>query len=136
LRVVVTSRFEKDIQEALQSRKALDVDYMLMEDIPTDLTARDIALYVHDALGDVQDLEPTDLNRVATAADDSFQWASTARRYICNSDDERGCKAQEPDYHSSAPRVGASMGCIYEYWRNTLGRNLRKRSRCLSSSWT
>ncbi len=80
LRVVVTSRFEKDIQEALQSPKAVDADYMLMEDIPTGLTARDISLYVHDVLGDVKDLEPADLNRVATAAGDSFQWASTARR--------------------------------------------------------
>ena len=90
LRIIVTSRFERDIQEALQSPKAVDVDYMLMEDIPTALTARDIALYVHDALGDIRDLEPTDLNRVATAAGDSFQWASTACRYICNSDDGRG----------------------------------------------
>ena len=90
LRIVVTSRFEKDIQEALQSPKAVDVDYMLMENIPTDLTKRDISLYVHDALGDIQDLAPTDLIRVASAAGDSFQWASTACRYICNSDDGQG----------------------------------------------
>ena len=94
--VVVTSRFEKDIQEALQSPKVMDIDYMLMENIPTDLTARDISLYVHDALGDVQDLEPTDLNRVATAAGDSFQWASTACWYVCSSDDGRGARVQGP----------------------------------------
>ena len=90
LRIVVTSRFEQDIQKALQSPKAVDADYILMEDIPTSLTARDISLYVHDSLEDVEDLEPADLNRLATAAGHSFQWASTACRYICNDDDGRG----------------------------------------------
>ena len=90
LRIVVTSRFEDDIQEALQSPKAVGVDFMLMEDIPTDLTARDISHYVHDKLGNIRDLEPADLNQLAMAAGDSFQWASTACRYIRNNRDRRG----------------------------------------------
>ena len=90
LRIVVTSRFEDDIQEALQSPKAVGVDFMLMEDIPTDLTARDISFYVYDELGDVRDLEPADLNKLAMIAGNSFQWASTACRYIRNNRDRRG----------------------------------------------
>src|SRR6266852_1335404 len=90
LRIVVTSRFEDDIQEALQSPKAVGVDFMLMEDIPTNLTARDISHYVDNELGDVRDLEPADLNKLAMAAGDSFQWASTACHYIRNNRDRRG----------------------------------------------
>ena len=90
LRIVVTSRFEDDIQEALQSPKAVGVDLVLMEDIPTDLTVRDISHYVHDELGDVRDLEPADLNKLAMAAGDSFQWASTACRYIQDNRDGWG----------------------------------------------
>ena len=92
LRVVVTSRFEQDIQKALQSPKAMDVDYVLMEDIPTNLTARDISLYVRDSMDDVEGLESTDLYRLATAAGTSFQWASTACRYIRDDHDGRGTR--------------------------------------------
>ena len=94
LRIVVTSRFESDIQHALQSLTAVNVDYMLMESIPTDQTARDISLYVQNALGNVPDLEPADLNKLAMAAGDSFQWISTACRYIRNKNDGRG--TQDP----------------------------------------
>jgi len=87
LRVVVTSRFEDDIQEAL---RAPHVDYMLMDDIPPDITARDIHLYVHDTLGDISGLKRADLDNLAKAAGDSFQWISTACRYIRNSCDGRG----------------------------------------------
>jgi len=43
-----------------------------MEDIPTSFTVRDILAYVHDALRDVEDLEPADLNKLARAAGESF----------------------------------------------------------------
>jgi hypothetical protein len=92
LRIVVTSRFERDIQEALQSPDAVSVDYMLMEDIPAGLTARDIFVYVRDALKDVEDLEPANLNKLAKAAGDSFQWASTACRYVRDNGDGQGTK--------------------------------------------
>ena len=90
LHIVVTSRFEEDIQQALQSPRAVDADYILMEDIPIDLTTRDISLYVHNILQDIEDLEAADLNQLATATGNSFQWASTACRYICNNHDGRG----------------------------------------------
>ena len=99
LRIVVTSRFEYDIQEALQAPKAVGIDFMLMEDIPTDLTARDITHYVHDELGDVQDLEPADLNKLAMVAGDSFQWASTACRYIRNNHDGWGMRGPKERLH-------------------------------------
>ena len=87
LRIIVTSRFEPDVQTALRSREAVGVDYLLMEDIPTGLTVRDISVYVHDAL---KNQELGDLNRLANAAGDSFQWASTACRYICGNVDRQG----------------------------------------------
>ena len=66
LRIVVTSRFERDIQKALQSPRAVGVDYMLMEDIPSSLTMRDISVYVRDALEDIEGLnlaQSNDLQR-------------------------------------------------------------------------
>ena len=51
---------------------------------------RDISIYVHDALKDVEDLEPGDLDQLAEAAHVSFQWASTACRYICGDLDRQG----------------------------------------------
>ena len=92
LRVVVTSRFERDIQRALQSPDAVGADYMLMEDIPSDLTARDISVYVHDALRDVEGLEPVHLIKLAKAAGNSFQWVSTACRYIHDNNDGMGAE--------------------------------------------
>ena len=90
LRIVVTSRFEGDIQKALQSQDAVGADYVLMQDIPTDLTVRDISFYVHDALRDVEGLNPAQLDELAKAAGDSFQWASTACRYICDDNGGQG----------------------------------------------
>jgi hypothetical protein len=90
LRIVVTSRFERDIQKALQTPDAVGVDYVLMEDIPTDLTARDISVYVRDALRDIEGLNFAQLAEIAKAAGDSFQWASTACRYICDDNDGQG----------------------------------------------
>jgi hypothetical protein len=84
LRIVVTSRFERDVQEALQSPEVIGVDYMLMEKIPIGLTMRDISVYVRDALRDVKGLNSDQLAELAKAAGDSFQWASTACRYICD----------------------------------------------------
>jgi hypothetical protein len=82
LRIVVTSRFEGDIQKALQSSQASDVDYILMEEIPADLTMRDVSIFVHDALKDAEGLEAADMDKLAKAAGDSFQWACTACRYM------------------------------------------------------
>ena len=84
LRIIVTSRFELDVQTAFRSPEAVGMDYLLMEDIPTSLTVRDIFAYVNDALGDVRGLTKGDLDQLANAARDSFQWASTAYRYICD----------------------------------------------------
>ena len=88
LRIIVTSRFEQDVQTALRSPEAVGVDYLLMQDIPTSLTVRDISVYVHDALKNVKGLG--NLNRLANAAGDSFQWASTACRYIGGKVDRQG----------------------------------------------
>ena len=92
LRIVVTSRFERDIQDALQLPEAAGVGYMLMEDIRNDLTVRDIAVYVQDALKSVEGLTSAQLAELATAAGDSFQWASTACRYIHDDNDGQGAQ--------------------------------------------
>ena len=90
LRIVVTSRFERDIQQALQSSEVISVDCMLMEEIPSGLTTRDISVYVRDSLRDVKGLTSAQLAELPKAAGDSFQWASTACRYICDDDDGQG----------------------------------------------
>ena len=90
LRIVVTSRFERDIRDALQLPDAAGAEYMLMEDIPTDLTVRDTAVYVQDALKGVKGLTSAQLAELAMAAGDSFLWASTACRYIRDGNDEQG----------------------------------------------
>jgi len=90
LRIIVTSRFEQDVQTALRSPEAVGADYLLMQDIPTSLTVRDISVYVHDTLQNVNGLELGNLNRLANAAGDSFQWASTACRYIGGKVDRQG----------------------------------------------
>ncbi len=92
LRIVVTSRFERDVQDALQLPEAAGVDYMLMEDIPTYLTVRDIAVYVRDALEGVKGLTLAQLVELAKAAGDSFQWASAACRYIHDDNDGQGAQ--------------------------------------------
>jgi hypothetical protein len=92
LRIVVTSRFEQDIQDALQSPEVVGVDCILMEDIPTGLTARDISICVHEALKGVKGLNSNQLAELAKAAGNSFQWASTACRYIRDNNGGRGAE--------------------------------------------
>ena len=134
LRIVVTSRFEGDIQMALRSPEAVGVDYMLMEGICGDLTIRDISLYVHDALGDVEELEPEDLNNLAMAAGDSFQWVSTACRYIRSSDDGEGHKVLETVSLCSSLRIMALKTCNPNTGR-TLRRGVPRVSRGSGSFW-
>jgi hypothetical protein len=50
LRVVATSRYEPDIQDALQSPLPPGVDIMLVDDIPPYQTSRDIVAYIRNAL--------------------------------------------------------------------------------------
>jgi hypothetical protein len=85
LRVVVTSRYEHDIQDALQSPLPPGVDIMLVDDIPTYQTSRDIEMYVHNELGNVNGLREkyqTQLRDLIRMAGTSFQWAATACRFI------------------------------------------------------
>jgi hypothetical protein len=114
LRIVVTSRFERDIQDALQLPEAAGVDYMLMEDIPTDLTVRDIAVYVQDALKSVKGLTSAQLAELAKAAGDSFQWASTACRYIRTTMMGKGPNSHESVFLFSLVEIKASMSCMLE----------------------
>jgi len=114
LRIVVTSRFEWDVQAELQSPDAMGVDYMLMEDIPTSLTTRDVSIYVHDALGDVEDLASADLDQLAMAAGDSFQWASTACRYIRDNSDEH---ASQPPGERLTLFLAGNQGLDGMYFR-------------------
>lgn len=93
VRLIVTSRYEEDVQKALESRTS-DLCLLKMEQIPKDSTKQDIYSYVHATLKDVSGLGSSqyasDLTTLAIAAEQSFQWASTACLFIKNEDDQDG----------------------------------------------
>ena len=82
LRILVTSRFEQDIQDALRSSSATQVDHILMEDIPEGLTSRDIEIYVARELQMGDDFDSYHVHRLVEAAGTSFLWASMACQFI------------------------------------------------------
>jgi hypothetical protein len=88
LRVVVTSIYEPDIQDALQSPLPPGVDIMLVDDIPPDQTSRDIVAYIRNELHGVSEFRGDKYQKQLTAligmAETSFQWAATACRFICS----------------------------------------------------
>jgi len=88
LRVVVASRYERDIQDALQSPLPPGVEIMLVDDIPRHQTSRDIATYIHNELHVLNELREvehkTQVDALIRRAGTSFQWAATACRFICN----------------------------------------------------
>ena len=95
IRILVTSRHEKDIQAALDPLPR-GAALMLMAEIPEAQTLRDINLYVQHTLGDVVDLPLTeygdDVRRLAVAAKGSFQWASTACNFVRATNDKNAAK--------------------------------------------
>lgn len=102
---------------------------MLMEDVPANLTTRDVTLYVHDTLENISDLELADLDKPAMAACESFRRVSTACRYIRNRDGRQGPRDRFPLFLTS------NHGLDELYTRiltNTFGRNLPRASRGLS----
>jgi hypothetical protein len=85
LRVVVTSRYEQDIQDALQSPLPPGVEIMLVDNIPRHQTSRDIATYIRNELRNVELRKAeyeTQVNALIQRAGTSFQWAATACRFI------------------------------------------------------
>ena len=86
LRIIVTSRFEVDIQNALRSPEATRVACLLMDNIPKYSTARDIEIFVKKnlSMGDYPRVD--DVARLVAAAGTSFQWAFTACRFIDDGD--------------------------------------------------
>jgi hypothetical protein len=86
LRVVVTSRYERDIQDALQSPLPPGVEIMLVDNIPRHQTSRDIAAYIRNELCVVNELREaeyeTQVDALIRRAGTSFQWAATACRFI------------------------------------------------------
>jgi hypothetical protein len=86
IRVIVTSRYEHDIQDALQSPLPSGVDVTLADDIPTYQTSRDIMTYIRNELRDVDEFRAVEyqiqLNALIQKAGTSFQWAATACRFI------------------------------------------------------
>ena len=88
LRILVTSRFEPDIQDALQPLRA-QVNCIQMDDIPKEDTSRDIQTYVEKKLK-VDNRKPHDVDQLVQAAGTSFQWASTACLYINDRNDGDG----------------------------------------------
>lgn len=95
---IVTSRFERDVQEALgRETRPVAIDLFLLDDVPKDSTSRDIARYVHSMLHSDRQLRryANDLDQVAVMAQQSFQWASTACRFIREFDDGHGGSSRD-----------------------------------------
>lgn len=85
LKFIVTSRFESDVQNALEKdTRPPGVDLFLLDDVPEYSTSRDIAKFIHHTLGSVKPLKQhtTDLDRLSMMAEHSFQWAATACRFV------------------------------------------------------
>lgn len=95
LRFVITSRFEPDVQRALETISP-GVKLVLMDDIPTSLSTRDITAFVRAELGGIEELEShaSNIEKLAQMAATSFQWASTACRFI-KDDDFVGYRPQD-----------------------------------------
>ena len=94
LRILVTSRFEPDVRDALQYPLA-GVDVLLMDNIPEGLTSRDISQYCKDKLqgvarrpsGEPQPGFDDGVRNLTMKANRSFQWAATACQSIAYSND-------------------------------------------------
>jgi hypothetical protein len=95
LRVVVTSRYERDIQDAVrnarQSQVPPAVEIMHVDNIPADQTSRDIATYIRTELDNVDEFGGEEYQEyekqrgeLIKKAGTSFQWAATACRFICD----------------------------------------------------
>jgi hypothetical protein len=95
IRIIITSRLESDVKNALGSHNL--VLWMQMGDIDTACAARDINQYIHSQLQELQnsftDYEVT-CNELVIAAGALFQWAYTACRVIIRSQ-QKMCSAQE-----------------------------------------
>lgn len=89
LRIVVTSRDERDVLDALESPLP-GVDVIRMQDIAEALTFRDIDKFVKASLSDVKEFEGEKyhaaLEQFVGKAGTSFQWAATACRFVQGDD--------------------------------------------------
>lgn len=89
LRIVITSRYESDVREALLKHPH-GVDIIMMENVARDLTSRDIGKYVRSSLKDIEQFKEeryrADLDSLVAKAETSFQWAATACRFIDSKD--------------------------------------------------
>ncbi|KAF8312399.1 hypothetical protein DL93DRAFT_2060001, partial [Clavulina sp. PMI_390] len=81
VRVLVTSRYELDVQDAVHPD--LHTAILLMDQIPHCSTEEDIQLYIHHMLADITISSDSaksqeQLTQLALRSEESFQWASTA----------------------------------------------------------
>lgn len=130
-RVVVTSRFERDVQVAFET-PGDGVDLLRLETVPSPLTSRDIEIFVYKTLDSNKGLVHlnAEKGRLALNAEDSFQWASTACRFILiDTDDNSGLNPGErlQQLLSSHPTLDALYATILD--RNFARADPRGRSR-------
>lgn len=99
LRFIITSRFESDVQESLSSLPTNTyVDLLLLDNIPPHLTARDIQVFIDRELGTDASVSGLlwEKEQLARNAEQSFQWASAACRFILKGDEgDAGLSARE-----------------------------------------
>ncbi|KAF8299319.1 hypothetical protein DL93DRAFT_604847 [Clavulina sp. PMI_390] len=98
IHILITSRFEPDVQKTLHTLPAGTI-LLQMSLIPQPSTEHDIHLYVHHMLKDTFEVDikeyAIELTQLAMKAEQSFQWAATACRYIKNGDaTDRGISAE------------------------------------------
>lgn len=83
-RVIITSRYEHDVQAALKMRDPEVVELLHLEDIPEASTLQDVQTFVYKNLERGHELTAlnTEKKQLALNAQQSFQWASTACHFI------------------------------------------------------
>jgi len=101
IRILVTSRFELNVQKALNSASRShesQVGHILMDSIPMNLTTRDIEIYVRRELE--EDFDSSDRDRLVSAAGTSFEWIRTACHFIKETADGRGALSPRRRFNS------------------------------------
>lgn len=125
LKFVVTSRFELDVQKNMRiGHLPKGVDMFLLDSIPDDSTSHDIKMFVYHTLSDVEEVKScaVELNQLVEKSQQSFQWASTACRFIRAVDDGDG-----GDPRDRLKRViEATAGGLDELYEFILDRNFGK----------
>ncbi|KAF8312379.1 WD40 repeat-like protein [Clavulina sp. PMI_390] len=128
--ILITTRPESDIQRALKAPLQLQhATQLFMHDLPNKLTKQDIYQYIKNKLEDpTLEVREDQIQTLSERAQLSFQWASTACRYIVDQDDENRMVLP---YERLGKIIGSSSTAgtqthLYELYTTVMDAQLRK----------